>query len=193
MQTSGNLKSGNDYLKNARAAARNAAETSGSGKSKRAAQKEKAPKVSKVNKDSDRSKGDGGGSSKMPLIATASVVALATAGGTAYYVMKDNDTFDVQKIATPQTESASQSVETVVAATAALPSVSSATDLNAGMEEELFGDADPTESSVTEEVKQPPVEVTETASVVERSPPPPLPQQHRGNACSRKNREHTSC
>ena len=89
-----------DYLKNARAAARNAAETPAAAKDKRKSQKEKAPKAGQ---DAETTGNGGSGSSKLPLIATASVVALATAGGTAYYAMKDNDTIDLQKIATPQT------------------------------------------------------------------------------------------
>ena len=170
-------KSGNDYLKNARAAARNAAESSGSAKPKRSAPKEKAPTAPRAGRVSETSNGDGGGSSKMPLIATASVVALATAGGTAYYAMKDNDTFDVQKIATPQMETASQSIEAVETDPVETPSVAPVETTDVAIEEELFGETEAISDAEPEAVEQAPAEATETANFVKPIAEAPAPEK----------------
>ena len=89
-----------DYLQNARAAARNAAASPDDTKSKRGKQKEKKAKTPKAGQ-TETAKKSSGGSSKLPLVATASVVALAAAGGTAYYAMQNNESIDLQKISTP--------------------------------------------------------------------------------------------
>ena len=172
-------ESANDYLKTARAAARNAAETSGSSGASRPPAKEKSPKAGRVSKSSD----DGGsGSSKVPLIATASVVALATAGGTAYYAMKDNDTFDVQKIATPQMESVPASTQTASVAPAQNPNAAPALALEGGADEELFEDAQPIEPEQAGRVqepaaKEPPVKPAKKAKADKPAPAKPAPEK----------------
>ena len=94
-----------DYIASARAAALSAAADGADGKQKR---KDKAPRAGRVaGAKSDNS----GGSSKLPLIATASVVAVAAAAGTAYYAMKDNEQVDLQKISTPQSPVDTSSLE----------------------------------------------------------------------------------
>lgn len=156
---------GADYLKDARAAARNAAEAPSSTKVKRKASKDKTEKPPKAGKVSSSNDG-GNGSSKLPLIATASVVALATAGGTAYYAMKDNGSFDVQKIATPQTTNDATNTAIAASSTEA-PTVASEPSIDS----ELFEEAvvfDTANTPISEPAaEEPSVEITSDTAEAE--------------------------
>lgn len=150
---------GSDYISAARAAARDAASPNdiSNGKKKEKVGSGKTTKVKQTKT------GGSGGNSKLPLVATASVVALAAAGGTAYFALKDNKPLDLQQIdPTP----APTPTITASADTQAAPQSSSTS-----VDEEIFDDASNISEAPTRLAETPPAPKATAAPTAERAEP----------------------